>query len=105
MAQESAREMARRQRERAERLAQSAEAWERGADGEAATARALDALPPSEWTVFHDVRWPGRQRATSTTWQLVPAVSLSSMPRTGREAFESTTTRSDRTVANGRPRL
>lgn len=62
MARESAREMARRQRERAERLARSAEAWERGADGEAATARALDALPPSEWTVFHDVRWPGRQR-------------------------------------------
>lgn len=63
MAGESAREMARRQRERAERLARSAEAWERGADGEAATARALDALPSSEWTVFHDVRWPGRQRA------------------------------------------
>lgn len=63
MAGESAREVARRQRERAERLARSAEAWERGADGEAATARALEALPSTEWTVFHDVRWPGRQRA------------------------------------------
>jgi hypothetical protein len=36
--------------------------WERGAEGEAATASALKALGPS-WSVFHDVRWPGRPRA------------------------------------------
>jgi hypothetical protein len=37
--------------------------WERGADGEAATAIALDELSSRGWTTFHDVRWPGRQRA------------------------------------------
>ncbi|GAB3760295.1 hypothetical protein FB382_003066 [Nocardioides ginsengisegetis] len=63
MAGESARESARRQREKAERLQRSAELWERGADGEAATAAALSALPSQDWTVFHDIRWPGRQFA------------------------------------------
>ena len=63
MAGESARESARRQREKAERLQKSAELWERGADGEQATAAALDALPKESWTVFHDVRWPGRKFA------------------------------------------
>jgi Nuclease-related domain len=62
MAGESARESARRQREKAERLQRSAELWERGADGEQATADALQALPTT-WTVFHDVRWPGRKYA------------------------------------------
>jgi hypothetical protein len=37
--------------------------WERGAAGEAATADALDELTRRGWTTFHDVRWPGRQRA------------------------------------------
>jgi hypothetical protein len=37
--------------------------WERGADGEAATALALEELARRGWTIFHDVRWPGRQRA------------------------------------------
>lgn len=41
----------------------AAELYERGADGEAATAQALDALPKDQWTVFHDVRWPGRKLA------------------------------------------
>ena len=59
---ESAYEMARRQREKAERLQRSAELWERGADGEAAVARALEALPEG-WIVLHDLAWPGRQRA------------------------------------------
>ena len=63
MAGESARESARRQREKAARLQRSAELWERGADGERATAAALDALPKDTWTVFHDVRWPGRKFA------------------------------------------
>ena len=63
MAGESAREVARRRREKAERLARAADAWEKGADGEEATAVALAALPAEEWTVFHDIRWPGRRYA------------------------------------------
>lgn len=63
MAGESAREFARRQREKAERHARVAELYERGADGESATAAVLDALKPHGWLVFHDVRWPGRARA------------------------------------------
>lgn len=63
MAGESARQVAQRQREKAARLQRSAELWERGAAGEEATAAALHALPASEWTVFHDVRWPGRKLA------------------------------------------
>ena len=63
MAGESARDLARRQREKAERLVKSAELYERGADGEEATARALATLPSAEWAVFHDVRWPGRKLA------------------------------------------
>ncbi|GAA1934253.1 hypothetical protein GCM10009797_29590 [Nocardioides hwasunensis] len=54
--------MARRQREQAERLQRSAALWERGADGEAAVARALEALPEG-WVVLHDLAWPCRQRA------------------------------------------
>src|SRR3954453_7844848 len=63
MAGDSARDVARRQREKAARLERSAQMWERGADGEAATAAALDGLKGHGWTTFHDVRWPGRQRA------------------------------------------
>lgn len=63
MAGESARESARRQREKAERLQRSAELWERGAEGERRTADALAALPAESWTVFHDLRWPGRRFA------------------------------------------
>ena len=63
MAGESARESARRQREKAERLQRSAELWERGADGEHVTAAVLDALPSETWTVFYDVHWPGRKYA------------------------------------------
>src|SRR3954447_6799771 len=63
MAGDSARDYARRQREKAARLQRSADMWERGADGEAATATALHGLTQQGWVVFHDVRWPGRQRA------------------------------------------
>lgn len=63
MAGESAREMSRRKREKAKRLLAEAERWERGADGEVATARALAGLPPDRWIVLHDVHWPGRQFA------------------------------------------
>ena len=59
---ESAYDVARRQREQAERLQRSAEKWEKGADGEAAVARALEALPEG-WVSLHDLAWPGRQRA------------------------------------------
>lgn len=62
MAGESAREVARRRREKAERLNRMADAYERGAQGEEATARALTALP-KDWVVLHDVRWPGRRFA------------------------------------------
>ncbi len=63
MAGESAGSSARRMRERAERLHRAADMWERGAEGERRTAEALAALPAHEWTVFHDVPWPGRPRA------------------------------------------
>ena len=63
MAGESAEAVARSQREKAARLERSADLWQRGADGERATAAALDALPRQYWTVLHDVAWPGRPRA------------------------------------------
>jgi Nuclease-related domain/Excalibur calcium-binding domain len=63
MAGESAEDLARRQRERAERLMRSAEMYERGAQGEKATGAILDALQADGWAVLHDVRWPGRPRA------------------------------------------
>lgn len=62
MAGESAREEARRAREKAERLARRAELFEKGADGEAATAAILRGLPP-EWGAIHDRRWPLRRLA------------------------------------------
>ena len=73
MAGESAREFARRQREKAARHARVAEMYERGADGEAVTAAQLDRLRSEGWLVFHDVRWPGVRAPTSTTswWVLV----------------------------------
>lgn len=63
MAGESARASAKRLREKAERQARVAAMFERGAEGEEATAVALAALPAEEWTVFHDLRWPGRKFA------------------------------------------
>lgn len=62
MAGESAREVARRAREKAQRLEQRAALFEKGAEGECATAHALTTLP-SGWTAIHDVRWPGRRLA------------------------------------------
>lgn len=62
MAGESAREVARRAREKADRLNRRAELFEQGAEGEAATAEVLAALP-SDWAALHDVRWPGRRLA------------------------------------------
>ncbi|MCA1981395.1 nuclease-related domain-containing protein [Nocardioides nematodiphilus] len=63
MAGESARESAKRLREKAERQARVAAMFERGAEGEEATAAALAGLPADQWTLFHDLRWPGRKFA------------------------------------------
>lgn len=62
MAGESADDVARRAREKAERLLKRAEAFEKGATGERLVAAALSQLP-SEWFVLNDRRWPGRSRA------------------------------------------
>jgi hypothetical protein len=48
---------------KAERMLRSAEAFERGAEGEESTARILGVLSAEGWRVFHDVRWPGRAQA------------------------------------------
>jgi hypothetical protein len=50
-------------RAKAERLSRSAALYERGAEGERVTAAVLEELPNEEWTVFHDLRWPGRRYA------------------------------------------
>lgn len=63
MAGDSAREQARRARKKAERLQRYADQWEKGAEGEARTAEVLRTGLSAEWTVVHDVRWPGRDRA------------------------------------------
>jgi hypothetical protein len=60
---ESALEQARRQREKAARLIESADRWERGASGEAAVAAAMADLEASGWTLLHDLAWPGRKYA------------------------------------------
>ncbi|WP_206065021.1 nuclease-related domain-containing protein [Nocardioides sp. JQ2195] len=60
---ESARECARRQDEKAARHRRAAERYERGADGEQATAEALEPLVAHGWVVRHDLAWPGRPRA------------------------------------------
>ncbi|WP_067434887.1 NERD domain-containing protein [Nocardioides jensenii] len=63
MAGESARDQARRQYEKAARHRREAENYERGADGESATADVLEPLLAAGWVVIHDVAWPGRPRA------------------------------------------
>ncbi|WP_337063102.1 nuclease-related domain-containing protein [Kineococcus sp. G2] len=54
-AEELRRELARVEREQRN--------WEAGAEGERLVAEALAVLEADGWTVLHDVRWPGRQRA------------------------------------------
>ncbi len=63
MAGESAREQALRKRAKAALLLESADRWERGADGEVAVAAALVELEASGWTLLHDLAWPGRKHA------------------------------------------
>jgi hypothetical protein len=63
MAGESARDVARRRREKAERLNRVADAYEKGALGEQQTANALAMLPASGWFTLHDLRWPGKRFA------------------------------------------
>ena len=60
---ESARDVAAKRREKAQRLNKVADAYERGAAGEERTAHALAMLPASGWFVLHDVRWPGKRFA------------------------------------------
>lgn len=60
---ESAGERARLTREKIQRLERSAAAWEAGAAGEQATGAVLARLDRATWTVWHDVRWPGRPKA------------------------------------------
>ena len=72
MAGESARERAQRAREKSQRLARYAEQWEKGADGESATAAALANLGP-EWTCWHDLHWPGRRFANIDHLTIGPA--------------------------------
>lgn len=59
----SAQERAARTREKIQRLEKSAAAWEAGVVGERATGGVLAGLDPGQWSVIHDVRWPGRERA------------------------------------------
>lgn len=63
MAGESAREHARSQFDKAARHKRVAERYERGADGEHATAEALAPLEAQGWVARHDVAWPARPRA------------------------------------------
>lgn len=63
MAGESADELARRQRKKAERLLRSADRYERGAAGERRTGVLLDELTGYGYVAVHDISWPGRQRA------------------------------------------
>jgi hypothetical protein len=72
MAGESARAKAQQARERSERLARYAEQWEKGAEGESRTAAALARLGP-EWTVWHDLKWPGRRFANIDHLAIGPA--------------------------------
>ena len=46
-----------------ERLRRDQRAWAAGAEGERRVADVLAHLTRYGWTVLHDVRWPGRQRA------------------------------------------
>lgn len=62
MAGDSADEVARRAREKADRLVKRAEMFEKGAEGERVVAALLAQLPPT-WFVLNDIHWPGRQRA------------------------------------------
>lgn len=59
---DSADEVARRAREKAERLLRRAEAFERGAEGERVVSALLNRLP-AQWFVLDDLHWPGRDRA------------------------------------------
>lgn len=73
MAGDSASESARRMRQKAERLARNADLYDKGAEGERATAAALAALPADSWSVFHDLRWPGRPFANVDHVAIGPA--------------------------------
>ena len=48
---------------KAQSLRRLADRYERGAQGETATAHVLTELDAGSWTVIHDVAWPGRKLA------------------------------------------
>lgn len=83
MAGESADEVARRAREKAERLLRHAAAYEKAAEGERAVQAVLAMLPP-EWTVLHDLHWPGRAKANVDHLVIGPGGSSLLTQRTGR---------------------
>ena len=60
-------------REKMTSLERSVAAWEAGATGERATGGVLAGLDPAVWSVFHDVRWPGRLRANIDHVAIGPA--------------------------------
>ncbi|NYD43194.1 NERD domain-containing protein [Nocardioides panaciterrulae] len=106
MAGESADELARRQREKAERLLRAAERYEQGARGEQATGAILDQLCADGWAVFHDVRWPGRQRANLDHVVVGPpgvfvvdAKNWSGRIELGDQTFRANGRRQDKVVA------
>lgn len=83
MAGESARELARKHREKSELHARMAALYERGASGEAATGVALDELATEGWFALHDVAWPGRPRANIDHVVVGPGGCSWSTARTG----------------------
>jgi hypothetical protein len=106
MAGESAQDLARRQRLKAERLLESAERYELGAQGERTTGAILDAMRREGWAVFHDVRWPGRVRANIDHVVVGPPGVLvidsknwSGRIEIGDNTFRSNGRRQDKTVA------
>jgi hypothetical protein len=60
---EDLREQRRLLDERIQREERAVEMWERGHAGEQTVGAQLDLLRPHGFDVFHDVHWPGRQRA------------------------------------------
>lgn len=56
-----------------DRLRRDQRAWAAGAEGERRVADSLAHLTRYGWTVLHDVRWPGRQRANIDHIAIGPA--------------------------------
>src|SRR4051794_20082916 len=63
---------AQRARDKSERPARHAQPWEKGGGGESRPAAALARLGP-DWTVWHDLKWPGRRFANIDHLAIGPA--------------------------------